>query len=124
MLIMLSDSFIALATLVLAILFILGYEMLWLLFVISAIRALGPAIQMPAIGAFLPQLVPEDQLTRVNGINSSIQSFVFLVSPMLSGALLTFATIEIIFFIDVITAAIAVMILLLLLHVPVHAKSL
>ena len=43
---------------------------------------------------------------------------------MLSGALLTFATIEIIFFIDVITAAIAVMILLLLLHVPVHAKAL
>jgi DHA3 family macrolide efflux protein-like MFS transporter len=123
-LIMLSDSFIALATLVLAILFILGYEMLWLLFVISAIRALGTAIQMPAIGAFLPQLVPEEQLTRVNGINSSIQSFVFLVSPMLSGALLTFATIEIIFFIDVITAAIAVMILLLLLHVPVHAKAL
>jgi DHA3 family macrolide efflux protein-like MFS transporter len=81
--------------------------MLWLLFVISAIRALGTAIQMPAIGAFLPQLVPEDQLTRVNGLNSSIQSFVFLVSPMLSGALLTFATIEIIFFIDVITAAIA-----------------
>jgi DHA3 family macrolide efflux protein-like MFS transporter len=76
--------------------------MLWLLFVISAIRALGTAIQMPAIGAFLPQLVPEDQLTRVNGLNSSIQSFVFLVSPMLSGALLTFATIEIIFFIDVI----------------------
>lgn len=123
-LIMLSDSFIALATLVLAVLFLMGYEMLWLLFVMSAIRALGTAIQMPAIGAFLPQLVPEEQLTRVNGINSSIQSFVFLLSPMLSGALLTFATIEAIFFIDVVTAAIAVMILLFFLHVPVHAKAL
>lgn len=123
-LIMLSDSFIAISTLVLAVLFLMGYEMLWLLFVISAIRALGTAVQMPAIGAFLPQLVPEDKLTRVNGINSSIQSFVFLVSPMLSAALLTFATIEAIFFIDVITAAIAVMILLLFLHVPLHAKAL
>jgi DHA3 family macrolide efflux protein-like MFS transporter len=123
-LIMLSDSFIAIATLILAILFLMGYEMLWLLFVMSAIRAFGTAIQMPAIGAFLPQLVPEDKLTRVNGINSSIQSFVMLVSPMLSGALLTLSTIEIIFFIDVITAAIAVLILLLFLHVPVHAKAL
>jgi len=123
-LIILSDSFIALATLILALLFLMGYEMLWLLFVMSAIRALGTAIQMPAIGAFLPQLVPEDKLTKVNATNSSIQSFVMLVSPMLSGALLTLSTIEIIFFIDVITAAIAVLILVLFLHVPAHAKAL
>ncbi|TEB15193.1 enterobactin exporter EntS [Pelotomaculum sp. FP] len=123
-LIMLADSFIAMATLVLAILFLMGYNMLWLLFVISAVRALGTAIQMPAIGAFLPQLVPEDKLTKVNATNSSIQSFVMLVSPMLSGALLTMSTIEAIFFIDVVTAAIAVLTLLLFLHVPVHAKAL
>ena len=47
-----------------------------------------------------------------------------LASPMLSGALLTVATIEAIFFIDVVTAAIAVSILVLFLHVPVHAKAL
>ncbi|TEB06508.1 enterobactin exporter EntS [Pelotomaculum schinkii] len=123
-LIILADSFIAIATLVLAILFLMGYDMLWLLFVISAIRALGTAVQMPAIGAFLPQLVPEDKLTKVNATNSSIQSLVMLVSPMLSGALLTMSTIETIFFIDVITAAIAVLTLLLFLHVPVHAKAL
>jgi DHA3 family macrolide efflux protein-like MFS transporter len=43
---------------------------------------------------------------------------------MLSGALLTLTTIEIVFFIDVVTAAIAVVILLLFLHVPAHAKAL
>ncbi|HBC93099.1 MAG TPA: MFS transporter [Pelotomaculum sp.] len=123
-LIILADSFIAIVTLVLAILFLMGYDMLWLLFVISAVRALGTAVQMPAIGAFLPQLVPEDKLTKVNATNSSIQSLVMLVSPMLSGALLTMSTIETIFFIDVITAAIAVLALLLFLHVPVHAKAL
>ncbi|MDD4238977.1 MAG: MFS transporter [Desulfotomaculaceae bacterium] len=123
-LIILSDSFIAIATLVLAILFLMGYQMLWLLFVMSALRALGTAIQMPAIGAFLPQLVPEDKLTKVNATNSSIQSLVMLVSPMLSGALLTLSTIETIFFIDVITAILAVLTLLLFLHVPAHAKAL
>ena len=123
MLIIFADSLIAVSTLVIAILFYLGYDSLWLLFVVSAVRALGAGVQMPAIGAFLPQMVPEDKLTKVNATNSSLQSMVTLLSPMLSGALLTMATIESIFFIDVITAAIAVSILLLFLHVPVHAKA-
>jgi len=123
LLIILSDSMIALSTLVLAVLFLLGHDAMWLLFVASALRALGTGVQTPAVGAFIPQLVPEDQLTKVNGINGSIQALVMLISPMLSGALLTVASIETIFFIDVITAAIAVAALLLFLHVPAHAKA-
>lgn len=122
-LIMLSDSFIAVATLILAILFLLGYDSIGLLFVVSAIRALGSGIQSPAVNAFIPQMVPEEQLTKVNGINGSIQSIVMLVSPMISGVLLTASTIETIFFIDVITAAVAVLTLLFFLKVPAHAKA-
>jgi len=122
-LIILADSVIAISTLILAILFFMGYDMLWLLFLVSAIRALGTAIQMPAVGAFIPQLVPQDKLTKVNATNGTIQALVLLISPMLSGALLTISTIEIVFLIDVITALIAVFVLLLFLHVPVHAKA-
>lgn len=71
-LIVLADSMIAIATLILALLFFAGYKMMWLLFVMSAVRALGAAVQMPAVGAFIPQLVPEDKLIKVNGINGSI----------------------------------------------------
>lgn len=123
LLIIASDSLTAITTLILAILFIMGHGSIWLLFVASAIRSIGTGIQTPALGAILPDLVPEDMLTRVNGVNSSIQSLVFLVSPLLSGALLTLATIEAIFFIDVVTAAIAVFILSLL-NVKLHAKAL
>ncbi|MBE6044284.1 MAG: MFS transporter [Clostridium thermopalmarium] len=123
-LIMLSDSLIAISTLILAILFLKGYNDMWMLFVVSAIRAFGSGVQTPAVGAFLPQIVPEDRLTKVNATNSSIQSLIMLISPMLSGALLNMASIEIIFFIDVITAAIAVSILLVFLNVPVHEKAL
>jgi DHA3 family macrolide efflux protein-like MFS transporter len=108
----------------LAIIFILGYREIWVLFVVSAIRAAGAGIQTPAVGAFLPSIVPSDKLMKVNGINSSVQSVVTIASPMLSGALLTFASIEAIFFIDVITAAIAIFILLVLLQVPSHKKAL
>ena len=78
----------------------------------SAIRAIGTGIQGPAVGAILPQIVPEDKLTKVNGTNGSIQALIMFISPMVSAALLSVASIEMIFFIDVITAAIAIVILL------------
>jgi DHA3 family macrolide efflux protein-like MFS transporter len=95
-----------------------------MLFVVSAVRAIGEGVQMPSVGAFLPAIVPMDKLTRVNGINSSIQSLVTLVSPMLSGVMLTVAAIEAVFFVDVVTAAVAVSIMILFLHVPAHGKAL
>ncbi len=119
-LVILSDSLIALSTLVTAILFFAGFGATWLLFAVSAVRSFGSGIQMPAVSAMIPDIVPEDKLTKVNGTNGSIQSMVTLISPFVSGALLSLAKIEYIFFIDVITAFIAVMILLLFLDVPIH----
>ncbi len=124
LLIIASDSFIAISTLILAVLFLLGYDSLWLLFVVSAIRSIGTGVQMPAVSAVLPQIVPEDKLTKVNATNGTIQSFIMLVSPMASGALLGLAPIQAIFFIDVVTAAVGVLIMLFLVHVPLHAKAL
>lgn len=122
-LIMLSDGMIALSTLVLALLFLMGYEEAWLLFVMAAIRALGSGVQTPAVGAILPQIVPADQLTKVNGINGSIQAVIMFVSPIVSAALLTVATIEMIFFIDVVTAMIAILTLLLYFRIPTHQRN-
>ncbi|MDF2952456.1 MAG: transporter [Anaerocolumna sp.] len=118
-----SDSLIAISTLLLAILFLMGYRSIWLLFIVSAVRSVGTGIQSPAVSAFLPQLVPEEQLTKVNGINGSVQSFVMLLAPMVSGGLLSVASIESIFFIDVVTAALAVSILVFFLQVAPHEKA-
>ncbi|WP_299741891.1 MFS transporter [uncultured Rossellomorea sp.] len=122
-LIVLSDGLIATSTLVLAILFLMGYDSIWLLFVMAAVRALGTGIQTPAVGAILPQIVPKEKLTKVNGANGSIQAVIMFVSPMVSAALLGMASIEIIFFIDVITAAIAIITLLAFLKISVHEKA-
>jgi DHA3 family macrolide efflux protein-like MFS transporter len=111
-----SDSLIALSTLVLAILFFMGYKYIWLLFVFLAIRGAGSGIQSPAVNAYLPFLVPKERLTKVNSITSIIQSSIALFSPMLSALLTKFASIQVIFFIDVFTAMIAVFILLFLLR--------
>lgn len=122
-LIVMADAMIAISTFILALLFLAGYKEIWLLFVISAIRAVGAGIQTPAIGAILPQFVPADKLTKVNGVNGTLQAIMMFVSPMVSAALLTMATLEAIFFIDVITAAVAILTLLLFFKIPVHVKA-
>lgn len=122
-LIMLSDGLIAFATLVLAILFLIGYDPIWLLFVMAAVRAFGTGIQTPSVGAILPQIVPKDKLTKVNGVNGSIQAIIMFISPMVSAALLTFASIETIFFIDVVTAVLAIITLLAFLKIPAHKRA-
>lgn len=119
-LIILADAGIALATLLMAIAFWLGYEQLWLFFLLMAIRSAGSAIQHPALQAMLPQLVPPDRLNRINAINGSLHAAVSLASPVLGGLLYALSRIATIFMIDVVTAMIAIVILALLIRVPRH----
>ncbi|MDR1703316.1 MAG: MFS transporter [Clostridiales bacterium] len=107
-LIMLADGMIAVATALLALLFMMGYDDLWLLFAISAVRSLGSGIQAPSVGAFLPEIAPNEQLMRVNGVNASIQGAMMLVAPVAAGGLLEFMSIDAIFWIDVLTAFVGI----------------
>ncbi len=111
-LIMIADGCIAACTLIVAVVFLLGFESIWILFVALIIRALGSAVQSPCVGALLPDIVPEEHLGRVNGINSSMQSLFALASPMLGAMLLPLVPLGVIFFIDIITAGVAIVILL------------
>lgn len=122
-LIILSDGFIALSTLGLVFLFSRGYGTVGVLLTALAIRAVGSGIQMPAVSAVLPQIVPTNHLNQINGINGSIQAAITLISPMLSGALMNFTSMENIFWIDVITATAAILILQLLLKIPGYTKG-
>jgi len=121
-LIIFSDTLTAVSTLILAIFFLAGYQELWLLYLVSAIRSVGAGIQTPAVNALLPQIVPTEKLVKVNSINGTIQPFIMIAAPVVSGALLSFSRLEAIFFVDVVTAILAVS-LLLVLKVPVHQKA-
>ena len=109
-LIMLADGFIALATLVLAILFLAGIKNLALILVVSSVRSIGAGIQQPAVGALYPQLVPESELVRIQGINQTLNSILQLLAPVAGGAVLGLMGIVGAFFVDVVTAALAIVI--------------
>ena len=63
-LIVISDSFIAISTLILAILFINGYDSIWLLYLTSAIRALGSTNSNTINKCIYSTTCTEDKLTR------------------------------------------------------------
>ena len=54
----------------------------------SALRSLGAGIQTPAVNAVIPQLAPEGQLMRYNGIHAALQSLVQFAAPAAAGLLL------------------------------------
>ncbi len=122
-LIVLADGGIALATLVLAILFLTGSQEIWLLLVVMAVRSLGSAVQQPSINAMLPSVVPTEHLTRVNGLYQSISSLITLASPFAGMGLYLNVPLAYIFFVDVITAVLAIGMLLAFFRLPAKQES-
>jgi DHA3 family macrolide efflux protein-like MFS transporter len=109
--IILSDSTIALATLGLAFFMLSGVDDLWLVFLVMAVRSVGAGIQMPAISALIPQIVPTDKLMRVNGINSSVQSSLLIIGPVAAAGIYSTVSLAAILFVDFVTAVIGLSLL-------------
>lgn len=106
--VMITDCLIACATLILALSFFSGHRNIWLLFTVLAIRSAGTGVQTPAVNAIIPQIVPKEHFLKINGINSTLSSIVMFVSPAISGAVLSIATLEETLLIDILTALVGV----------------
>ena len=79
----LADSFIALCTLGLAVLFWLDAAELWHVYLLLACRSAGSAFHVPAMQASVPLLAPKAQLTRIAGVNQVISSLSDIAGPAL-----------------------------------------
>jgi len=123
-LMIIADLAIAGVTLLIAVLFFIGIKELWIIFTVSVIRSFGQSVHQPAVSAVYPQIVPKEKLLKVQGIAQGIQSASMILMPLLAGLLLALTSIEYIFFIDVITAIIAVFILISFVKLPKHAAEL
>lgn len=117
----LSDLFIAFCTLLLCGLLIYGKWELSYLYILFACRSLGSAFHSPALQASIPLIVPETELTRVSGINQSIQSLCGIIAPMIGATLIAFFQIEYVLLLDVAGAIIACLSLLLI-AIPSHNR--
>ena len=103
-----ADGLIALATLVLVYLFATEQAQAWHIYLILGIRSLGGSLHFPAMSASTPMMVPEDKLTRVNGLNQTLQGLNAMVAPPVGALLIGILPTQNILMIDVLTALIAI----------------
>jgi len=113
----LADGLVAAASLVLIVLFALGAAEVWEIYIILFIRSAGNAFQYPAMQASTSLMVPEAQLSRVAGLNQTLQGAMNIVAPPVGALLLQTVPLQAILFIDVLTAVLGITPLFFV-HVP------
>lgn len=113
----LADALVALTTLGLAILFWSGQVELWQVYLALFARALGSTFHGTAMAASTSLLVPQEHLTRVQGLNQMLNGGLNIISAPLGALLLQLLPIQGILMVDLITAAIAIATVAVI-HIP------
>lgn len=108
-LLILTDIIVALFAMVLVVFGTISDTFpLWLVFVSLFIRAIAQTFQMPTIQSILPTMVPEEELTRINGQLGMVQSANFIIAPAIGAFLFTVIPINWLILLDVLGAVFGV----------------
>jgi DHA3 family macrolide efflux protein-like MFS transporter len=107
-----ADTTIALATVGLAVLFALGIVQVWHIYLLMFVRAVAGGFHQSAMGASTVMLVPKEQLTRVQGMNQTLQGGLNIISAPLGALLIAWLPMQGVLAIDVSTAVLAILPLL------------
>ncbi|HET9908912.1 MAG TPA: MFS transporter [Anaerolineales bacterium] len=105
----LADALIAVSTLMLVYLFATDQVQIWHVYAILGMRSLGTAFHFPAMSASTALMVPEDQLTRINGLNQTLLGINGLIAPPVGALLIGILPTHNILLIDVATAILAIL---------------
>jgi DHA3 family macrolide efflux protein-like MFS transporter len=115
-----ADIGVALAGLALGIFFYFGEPSLALVYAILFLRALGDTFHKPALQAAIPQVVPEEELTRAGGLGQLVSALSSMAGPMFGALLVNLVPMRFVMLVDVGGALLAVLALSLV-RLPDHA---
>jgi len=107
-----ADGFIAAVALWLAFMFWSGAMQVWHLYVAMFARSLGEAFHWPAMAASTSLMVPDRHLPRIGGLNQATHGALNIAGPPLGALFLAVLPLHGVMFVDVATAAFAVLPLL------------
>ena len=110
----LADGSVALTTLALAILFALGLGRVEYVYIALFLRSIGGGFHWPAMQASTTLMVPAEKLSRVAGVNQTLGGAMSIVAPAVGAALLVLLPLQAILAVDVVTALMAIVPLLVL----------
>jgi DHA3 family macrolide efflux protein-like MFS transporter len=117
MVMIVADGLVALASLWLAYLFWVEAAQVWHVYVIMLVRAVGGSFHWPAMQASTSLMVPEKHLTRVAGLNQTLNGALSIVGPPLGALLMEVLLLYGVMLVDVGTAMLAILPLFFA-HVP------
>jgi DHA3 family macrolide efflux protein-like MFS transporter len=104
-----ADSITALATAVLIYLVWAGTVQIWHIYLLMLVRSTAGSFHMPAMLASTSLMVPEEQLTRFQGLNQGLQGVINIAAPLLGALLIEFLPLHIVLAVDLGTAALAIL---------------
>lgn len=113
----LSDAGAAISTIILLYLFTTDQAEIWHLYATGALASAFGAFQYPAYAAIVTTMVPKEQYTRANGIQTVVRSVSGIGAPLLAGSLLAIIDIPTIMVIDLTTFVLA-MFTLVIVFIP------
>jgi MFS transporter, DHA3 family, macrolide efflux protein len=113
----LADAIVALTTLALVFIAAYGHLAPWHIYIAMFIRSLGQAFHFPAMQASTSLLVPEKHLSRVAGINQALNGAMNIIAPPSGALLIGVLQLHWVLSIDIVTAALAILPLLIV-HIP------
>ena len=113
-----ADLVVALATAVLAVLFATGAIQIWHIIAILLTRSAAGVFQGPARTAATTLMVPQEHLSRLGGINQAVDGMINVFSPALGALLLELLPMQGVLAVDIITAAIAISLMIFFVRVP------
>jgi DHA3 family macrolide efflux protein-like MFS transporter len=122
MVILAADSITALATAGLIYLVWAGNMQIWHVYALMLVRSTAGTFHMPAMLSSTSLMVPEDQLTRVQGLNQLLLGLMNIAAPILGAFLFALIPLHSVLAVDLLTAALAILPLLLI-NIPDQIKT-
>lgn len=102
-----SDMSMGIIALIYAVLLFFFDLPVWTVFVMLCVRGIGSTFQQPAIQSIIPQLVPKDQLVKINGWMQLLNSGSFLLGPVIGASLYAIFPMAVVLMSDVVGAILA-----------------
>ncbi len=106
-----------------AVLMFTGGIRLWQLALVAAVAAAGSALFLPAFGAIVPELVPQELLTEANSLDQFVRPTSRLIGPALGGVLVAASGTGVAFALDAASFGVSALCLSLLTARPVLATA-
>lgn len=85
---------------------------LWLVFGSLLVRSGAQAFQSPTVQSILPTMVPQGEITKINGTLGMVQSATMVISPALGALLYAFIPINLLILLDVLGAVLGLAVLM------------